>query len=140
MNFYFISGLLIGCLMTLGYQFIQRKWSANAKHTLNKHNKKNECVQLFDEYPHFMSQLKTDLSDPAHRSIKEFFVVEPTALMNSSTPRLRYDLSENTVTVLKKIEQLGYISQVPNDSLLYKMSDDFVAVIKSHESNLSLGL
>ena len=46
--------------------------------------------------------------------------------MNSSTPRLRYDLSDETLALVKKLEQLGYIERLEHDSLLYRMEEEFI--------------
>jgi hypothetical protein len=123
----FIIGLIAGCLTgSLGLYYLQNV-SFNRKKGEIKKNKINELKLLFDTYPAFMNNVKNDLSDPEFKNIREFFVVEKIALMNSAVPRLRYDLSEEILPALAKMEELGFIERLPNNSLLYKMHQDLVA-------------
>ena len=86
---------------------------------------------MFQESPHFMNQIKTDMADPEHKNIREFFVVEQHVLLNSSIQRLRYDLNDETIAAVNKLKELGYIEQLKNNCLLYKMEEDFIRQLKS---------
>lgn len=130
----FLLGVLVGGLITYVGLYISKKWTTKVK-TENNQNKRNEGILLFNDYPKFMNTLKQDLSDPMSQSIREFFVVEPEALISSATARFRYDLSEEILSVLKKLEELNYIQRLPNDALLYKIHEDLIKLTKSFESN-----
>lgn len=129
MNSSFIAGLLAGCLTgSLGLYYLQN-FSFKRKKEEVKKNKRHELKVLFENYPGLMNNIKNDLSDPEFKHIREFFVVEKVALMNSAVPRLRYDLSEEILPALEKLENLGFIERLPNHSLLYKMKPDLVSCL-----------
>lgn len=124
----FLSGCCIGAL---GHYFWQH-YKINNHHAQSVSAKKDEKVtHLFEQYPYLMNLIKSNVNDPEYKTIREFFVVDKLAIMNSSTPRLRYDLSDETLSLLKALEKLEYIQRLEHDSLLYRMTEDFVAHLKS---------
>ncbi len=131
MSFSFLFGVLFGCTGTFAIQFLIQNFSKNISASGKKQIKKDECSALFNVYPDFLNRIKNDIKNPAFNSVREFFVVEEMAIMNSSVPRLRYDLSDDILPALNKLEQLDYIARIPNDSLLYKIHDEFIQVLKS---------
>jgi gas vesicle protein len=130
MNSSFLTGLIIGCIIGAIGQYCVKKLTGTRKKVEQNKAKQNEWDALFNTYPSVMEQMKRDINEPAHAGIKEFFVVDKSALMNSSVPRLRYDLSEEIIPALNRLEEAGYIQRVPNDSLLYKMDEDFIRLLK----------
>ncbi|EHL29639.1 hypothetical protein [Legionella drancourtii] len=137
MNFSFLTGLVIGCMLGAMIHCYLQKFTGNRREMERYKEKKNEWDLLFNNYSLFMNQLKNDINEPMYANIREFFVVDKTAIMNSSIPRLRYDLIEEIMPALHQLEALGYIQKLPNDSLLYKMEDDFVTRLKAmREVNL----
>lgn len=53
--------------------------------------------------------------------------------MNSSIPRLRYELSTEILAVLNRLEALGYIKKLKNNCLHFKVAEDFVIQLNSYE-------
>ncbi|MCL9684488.1 hypothetical protein [Legionella maioricensis] len=128
----FLSGLLAGFFIGIAGQYGVKRFINNREQTAQEQqNKKMDWNKLFDEHPLFMSLIKTDVSDPENQNIREFFVVEQHALLNSSSPRLRYDLTDDNVAAVNKLEALGYIERLKNNCLLYKMREDFIVQLKS---------
>lgn len=127
----FLSGLLIGCFVGVVGFYYGQKFTDNRRNTEYYKHKKIDWDKLFSDYPLFMNGIKTDINDSDCKNIREFFVVEKTALLNSSIPRLRYDLSEETLAAVAKLLELGYLEQLKNNCLLYKMHTDFIAQLKS---------
>lgn len=128
----FIWGLIVGCgLGAISHAYFQN-YKNNKKDTEHMLAQKNEDIALlFDDHPYLMNLLKSNLSDPEYKNIDEFFVVDKLAIMNSSIPRLRYDLSDEMLSLLEKLEQLDYIEQLEHDSLLYRMDREFIEDLNS---------
>ena len=123
----FLFGMLIGCgLGAVGHHFyLQYKLNGSfSKGYLVR--QEHEMVALFQQDPYLMNLIRSNINDPEYKKIREFFVVDKHAIMNSSTPRLRYDLSDETLALVKKLEQLGYIERLEHDSLLYRMEEEFI--------------
>ncbi len=131
MNSSFLTGLVIGCMLGAMIHYYLQKFTGSRREMERHKEKKNEWDLLFNNYSLFMNQLKNDINEPMYANIREFFVVDKTAIMNSSIPRLRYDLIDEVMPALHQLEALGYVQKIPNDSLLYKMEDDFVIRLKS---------
>ncbi len=123
----FILGLLFGGgLGAFGYHYFQY-YRANNVYSEGIVTKKNkDMVLLFEDYPYLMNLIKSNVNDPEYKNVREFFVVDPLAIMNSSVTRLRYDLSEETLSLLTNLEKLGYVEQLEHDSLLYQMDEEFI--------------
>ena len=130
----FLFGLLIGGgLGAVGHHYFQH-YRANGSYSdgfFAKKEKENEMASLFKHYPYLMNLIKSNINDPEYKKVREFFVVDPLAIMNSSVPRLRYDLSDDALSLLKRLEELGYVEQLDHDSLLYRMEDEFIADLNS---------
>ena len=121
----FINGLIVGLILGIFLSYYIQKWLNTRRDILAVKSKKNQDINfLFEHFPEFMNQIKTDLNDPAHKAITEFFVIDKVALMNSATPRLRYDLSETILPALNQLEALGLIEKIENDGLLYKITEE----------------
>lgn len=128
----FILGLFIGCgVGAVGHRYWQQSSFNNSYSELMEGEKNNEITELFEHYPYLMNLIKSNLNDPEYNNIREFFVVDPSAIMNSSVPRLRYDLSDEMRSLLDRLEEYEYIEQLEHDSLLYRMEDDFVDQVLS---------
>ena len=131
MSFSFLSGLLVGFFIGLASQYAIKTFVHNrTSREQEKKDKKIDWDKLFQEYPHFMNQIKADMVDPEQQNIREFFVVEQHALLNSAIPRLRYDLTEETLAAANKLKELGYVEQLKNNCLLYKMEEDFISQLQ----------
>ncbi|WP_045097316.1 hypothetical protein [Legionella fallonii] len=131
MSVSFLFGLLTGFLVGMICQYGIKAWLNNRKHWEQEQKSKTIAWdKMLQERSHFMNQIKTDMADPEHKNIREFFVVEPHALLNSSIPRLRYDLTEETLAAVNKLKELGYLEQLKNNCLLYKMEEDFIGQLK----------
>lgn len=128
----FLFGLLIGGgLGAVGHHYFQH-YRANGSYSDGFFAKKeNEMASLFKHYPYLMNLIKSNINDPEYKKVREFFVVDPLAIMNSSVPRLRYDLSDEALSLLKRLEELGYVEQLDHDSLLYRMEDEFIDDLSS---------
>lgn len=127
----FFYGLLVGCISgAIGYSYVQ-KFTFNRGQLAKGKNHRDEINLLFEQYPDFMSHVKNNINDPEFKNIREFFVIDKSALMNSSIPRLRYDLSDEILPVLNKLEEAAYIEKLPNDSLLYKMNEHFISQVRA---------
>lgn len=132
----FILGLIVGGgLGAVGHYYMQQYRANRTNLELISNKKNNAMVELFEQYPYLMNLIKSNLTAPEYRNIREFFVVDKQAIMNSSVPRLRYDLSEEVLLLLKNLEQFEYIERLEHDSLLYRMGDGFVAQLKSMEND-----
>ena len=131
MNTSFLSGLFIGCLIGALGRYSILNFIGGRKDIERNQGKIHDLNMLFNEYPHFMSCIKTNVVEPQYRNIREFFVVEKDAILNMSVPRLRYDLSEEIIPALSRLKKLGYIEQIKNNCLLYKMQEDFVSQLRS---------
>lgn len=128
----FIYGFLLGCVMgVLGhYRWVYYK--ANQPYLSSTASKnKDELIHLFEHYPSLMDLMKRNVSDPEYYKVREFFVVDPLAIMNSSVPRVRYDLSDEFLALLQRLEHLRYIERIEHDSLLYRMQEDFILQLKA---------
>ncbi|RUR13657.1 hypothetical protein [Legionella sp. km772] len=124
----FLFGLFIGCgLGAVGYHYYQQYKTNESPFNNQSTKKNNDMAFLFEHYPYLMNLIKSNLSDPEYKNIREFFIVDKLAIMNSSVPRLRYDLGEETLALAHKLEEFGYIERLEHDSLLYRMDEDFIA-------------
>lgn len=130
MNTSFLLGLLLGCFVTLLFQYLMNQSAHNKEINETYKNNRKELDDLFTDHPIFMNQIKNDLNNPENATINEFFVVEKTALMNSAIPRLRYDLNPDVLTALDRLERINYIQRLPNTSLLYKIDEELRKELK----------
>jgi hypothetical protein len=132
----FILGLVFGCgIGAVGHYYLQQ-FRANCMDAQElAHTRKNDMVELFAQFPYQMNLIKSNLSDPEYKNIREFFVVDKTAIMSSSVPRLRYDLSEEVLSLVTNLEQLGCIERLEHDSLLYRIEEDFLIQLQLKEAN-----
>ncbi|PJD95868.1 MAG: hypothetical protein CK426_06930 [Legionella sp.] len=120
----FLSGLLLGCIIgVVGYYSIHRYFTQDQEEGVN--SQEEDILSLFNDFPQEMQVLCAMLFMPEHQNIREFFVVDPSAIMNSATPRLRFNLSEGLLHLIARLEEWGCIEQLEHDSLLYKIEEDF---------------
>ncbi|WP_454785218.1 hypothetical protein [Legionella sp. WA2024007413] len=132
MNTSFLFGFLSGCFTTaLGGWQVQKFVQNKNKTEHIKQKKILDLDKLFNEYSHFMSVIKNDVTNPNFKNIKEFFVVDKDAILNSSVPRFRYELSPDVLPALNRLEELGYIEKVQNNCLHYKIAEEFIMQLKS---------
>ncbi|MCW8409972.1 hypothetical protein OQJ13_13410 [Legionella sp. PATHC035] len=132
MDISFLFGFLTGCFTTaLGGLKVQ-KFINNRKNMATIKNKKIlDLNRLFDEFPQFMSAIKNDIKNPSHQNIREFFVVDKDAILNSSVPRFRYELSTEILPALNRLEELGYIEKLKNNCLHYRIEEEFVMQLQA---------
>lgn len=124
----FSAGLVMGCIIgAIGQYCVQLFLGSGGAGSIKKNEKQTALTELFQTHSHFMEQLRKDINEPVNAQIREFFVVDKMAIMNSSVPRLRYDLSEEIIPLLNQLEELGYIQMLPNDSLLYQINEQFIS-------------
>jgi hypothetical protein len=131
MDVSFVSGLIIGCFIGVVAQYFLQRISGNRDQLEEQMHKKIDWNELFNNFPLFMNSIKTDANDPECNNIREFFVVEQHAVLNSSIPRLRYELSEDNIAAVNTLEELGYIERIINNCLLYKMKEHFIRQLRS---------
>ena len=132
----FSTGLVMGCMIgAIGQYCVHLFLGGSSIDSLKKNEKKTALNELFLTYSSFLEQLKNDFNEPANAQIREFFVVDKLAIMNSSVPRLRYDLSEEIIPLLNHLEDLGYIQRLPNDSLLYQINEHFIQDLNTMNSS-----
>ncbi|KTD31850.1 hypothetical protein Lmor_2472 [Legionella moravica] len=131
MDLSFVTGLFMGCLAGIAGKYLLQNMIVKRQHVEDDKNKQLEWEQLSQDYPQFISQIKKDINNPEHQNIREFFVVDPLAILNTQIPRLRYDLTDEVLCVVNRLELLGYIEKIKTNCLLYKMKDDFIALIRS---------
>ena len=124
----FSAGLVMGCMIgAIGQYCVQLLFLGGGSNgSIKKNEKQTALNELFQAHSPFMEQFKKDINEPINAQIREFFVVDKMAIMNSSVPRLRYDLSEEIIPLLNQLEELGYIQMLPNDSLLYEINEQFI--------------
>jgi hypothetical protein len=123
----FSTGLVMGCMIgAIGQYCVHLFLGGSGTSSIKKNEKQTALNELFQAHSHFMEQFKKDINEPVNAQIREFFVVDKMAIMNSSIPRLRYDLSEEIIPLLNQLEDLGYIQMLPNDSLLYQINEHFI--------------
>lgn len=133
MSLTFIWGLITGLLITTLGQYCAQKLTDYRRRSEKTKNKKLDLDKLFNEYPDFMTTLKNNINDPEYINVREFFVVDKNALLNSSLVRFRYELSEAIYPVLKRLEELGCIEKLENNCLLYRIKEDFYIQLKSYK-------
>ena len=131
MSLSFISGLLTGCVIGGVGNYLAQKFIKNRPASEYNKNKKIDWEQLYQDHGVFINLIKTDMNEPENRNIREFFVVEPHALLNSSVSRLRYDLTEDNSAAVTQLAELGYIERLPNNCLLYKVQEHFIKQLNS---------
>ncbi|CAM4436304.1 MAG: hypothetical protein LEGION0403_FIIPPAGN_00004 [Legionella sp.] len=135
----FSAGLVMGCMIgAIGQYCVQLFLGGGATSSIKKNEKQMALNELFQAHAHFMEQFKKDINEPVNAQIREFFVVDKMAIMNSSAPRLRYDLSEEITPLLNQLEDLGYIQKLPNDSLLYQINEHFIRDLNRMNTSLEL--
>lgn len=134
MNILFLFGFLAGCFATVIAQYCFQKFINPQRYPEQNDTKKLDLDKLFDAYPDFMNAIKNDLTAPNYENIREFFVVDKDAILNSVIPRLRYELSTEILPALNRLEVLGYIQKLKNNCLHYKIEEDFVMQLKSMPS------
>ena len=127
----FIIGFLLGFVACAVLQYAVQLFTDHQREVEEVVDKENELDLLFETHADFFSRLKDDLNDPINVNIREFFVVDKDAIMSSSVPRLRYDLSDDIVEVLERLDDLEYLERIPNGSLLYRMEEEFVDELRS---------
>jgi hypothetical protein len=123
----FIIGLFLGCILGAVAQYYLQQHRDTRQHSeliVDKNNQ--DMVHLFAQYPYLMNLIKSHINDQEYQEIREFFVVDPSAIMNSSVPRLRYDFSDEMLLLLEELEALDYIDRLEHDSLLYRMEEEFI--------------
>lgn len=133
MSISFVYGFFIGGVVTLISQHCLQKFVNSRRSSEQADPKKFDLDKLFNDYPNFMNSIKDDLSATHCRDIREFFVVDKDAILNSSTPRLRYELSAEILPALNRLEALGYIEKLKNNCLHYKIEEDFVVQLDFYE-------
>lgn len=133
----FVYGLVAGCLSGVVGKYYFQKFFArmDSAETGVYKSKLLHWEQACIDFPEFIAQLRTDINKPEHKNIREFFVVEQQAILNSSIPRLRYDLTEDSLPAVKKLEELGYIEKIKNNCLLYGMRSDFISLLKDSSNS-----
>lgn len=131
MDISFLFGFLTGCLATgLGGWQVQ-KYTTNRKGALAIKNKKIlDLDLLFQDYPHFMGLIKNDINNLVYKNVREFFVVDKEALINSSVPRFRYELTPDIMAPLNRLEELGFIEKLKNNCLHYKIEEEFIQQLR----------
>lgn len=131
MDFSFVYGLVAGCLSgAVGKFYVQKLFDRTKKLEGNK-SKQLEWDKIDTDYPRFMNQLRLDINNPENKNIREFFVVDQNAVLHSQIPRLRYDLTEDILPAVNRLEHLGYIEKIKNNCLLYKMHEEFVNLLRT---------
>ncbi|AUH72067.1 Uncharacterised protein [Legionella sainthelensi] len=133
MSISFVYGLFTGCFVTLIGQYFLQKFIIQRGCSEQINTKKFDLDKLFNDYPDFMNAIKDDLTNTHYKDIKEFFVVDKDAILNSSITRLRYELSAEILVALNRLEALGYIEKLKNNCLHYKIMDDFVMQLEAYE-------
>ncbi|WP_058514393.1 hypothetical protein [Legionella santicrucis] len=136
MSISFVYGFFAGCLVTVISQHCLQKFINPRRCSKQVDTKKFDLDKLFNDYPDFMNALKDDLTATHCKNIREFFVVDKDAILNSSTPRLRYELSAEIIPALNRLEVLGYIEKLKNNCLHYKIEEDFVMQLDSYENTV----
>jgi hypothetical protein len=132
MNSIFISGVIVGGLITSVGRYCLQKFMVNRRADEDAvNNKKRDMEMLFNEHSEFMNLFKSKINDPESRSIREFLVVEKNAILNSSIPRFRFELTPDILLGLNKLESMGYIQKLENNCLHYKISDEFIVDIRT---------
>ncbi|MDI1352641.1 MAG: hypothetical protein PSV35_07715 [bacterium] len=135
MNGSFLYGFIAGCVVS-GTCFIFLHLIRNSRTLAFETEQKNKSINLlFEEYADLMHLIKKSINEPEHQHIKEFFVVDKTAIMSSATPRLRFDLCEEIFPLLEQLQRLQHIEKISHDSLLYRMDEDFIRQLKTWESS-----
>lgn len=130
----FLLGLLLGCgFGALGYHYFLNYSGAESHEGSVLAKKNNDMALLFQQNPYLMNLIKSNLSDPEYKNIREFFVVDRHAIMNSSVPRLRYDLSDETLALVEQLEAFAYVEQLDHDSLLFRMDEEFIEDLNSFD-------
>ncbi|KTD08937.1 hypothetical protein Lgra_2172 [Legionella gratiana] len=130
MNISFIYGFFTGCFVTVIGRHCLQKFINPQQCSELIDTKKVGLDKLFNDYPDFMNTIKEDLTASNCKTIREFFVVDKDAILNSSIPRLRYELSAEILPALNRLESLGYIEKLKNNCLHYKIEEDFVSQLK----------
>ncbi|KTC78926.1 hypothetical protein Lche_0946 [Legionella cherrii] len=132
MDISFLFGFLTGCFTTALGGWQVQKIINNRKNSATIKNKKIlDLNRLFHEFPHFMSTIKNDINNSSHQNVREFFVVDKDAILNSSVPRFRYELSAEILPALNRLEELGYIEKLKNNCLHYRIEEEFVMQLQS---------
>lgn len=132
----FVYGLVAGCLSGVVGKYYFQKFIAGRHYAEGKglQSKLFHWEQICADFPEFIRQLRTDINKPEYKNIREFFVVEQQAILNSPIPRLRYDLTEDSLPAVKKLEELGYIDRIKNNCLLFTMRGDFITLLRSADN------
>lgn len=128
----FVYGLVAGCLSGVVGKYYFQKFITGKQYVEGNGNKSKlfQWEQICADFPEFIIQLRADINKPEHKNIKEFFVVDQQAILNSPISRLRYDLTEVSLSAVNKLEELGYIEKIKNNCLLYVMRDDFITLLR----------
>lgn len=128
----FLSGLIVGCGIGAVGHYCWQHYVINKSHAeLMSAQQKNDLAFLFEAYPYLMNLIKNNLCSIAYKNVCEFFVVDKSAIMNSLIPRMRYDLTDDMMALLKHLSAKGYIERLENDSLLYRMNEEFIIQLKN---------
>ena len=132
MDISFLFGFLAGGLTTALSGLQIQKFMNNRKNVARIKNKKIlDLDRLFHDFPHFMSIIKNDINTPSHKDVRDFFVVDKEAILNSFVPRFRYELSTEILPALNRLEELGYIEKLKNNCLHYKIEEEFIIQLQS---------
>lgn len=132
MNSIFIGGFIVGALtVTSGRYCLDGFLNHRRKSVDELEQKKLGMEMLFTDHPEFMTLFRNTINAPGCTDVREFFVVEKNAILNTSIPRFRFELSAETLPVLNKLEQMGYIQRLENNCLHYKISDECIVQMNS---------
>lgn len=128
----FLLGLLAGSTIGFfaGHGF--KKIRSNDDSSTKPHGRSQALNDLMIQYPEFMAQFASDVLSSV--TIKEFFVVDKEALLNSAQPRHRYDLNDDVLSVMTTLEHFKWISKIPNNCLLYKINEQLIVQLKIPEA------
>ncbi|QRN02967.1 hypothetical protein GH742_03295 [Legionella sp. MW5194] len=123
--------ITIGVIVTIfgGYLFFKLQ-NHIQKSEVKKQNYQN-IKNLFKSYYSIMMEMKEDICNPQFHDVREFFVIEKIAILTFNKPVFRYDYTEKFLPLLNRLEEFKYITSVSNEFLHYKMSENFVELMKN---------
>ncbi len=134
----FLFGLVVGCAVgALGHYSFQQYTGEREEEDLLDRDINDSIDSLFNDFPELMHDMNSALNDAQAPPAREFFVVDKEAIMTSSLTRLRFDLSEEFLYLLQRLEEAGYIEQLEHDSLLYRIDEEFINHLALYNQSLT---
>lgn len=127
----YLAGILTGAIgLYLGNKYTDRRRDHEVKS-----KEKKQFLEVVNQMPDLISEMKSDLSNPEQKFIRIFFLSKRSYSLNPGGPSFVYYEDDHPGLQGKAhvLENLGYIIDItPGNAPMYRMTEDFVRLVLDH--------